>query len=112
MHDFHTNGKLEKGSNPSFIVLIPKKDCSLAIDDFRPILLIRCLYKIIVKVLALRVSKVLNLIVLDCQSAFFGGRQITDGIIILNEIIDEIKKRKKCSFIFKIDFDKAYDSVD
>ncbi|GKU93106.1 hypothetical protein SLEP1_g6734 [Rubroshorea leprosula] len=45
------------------------------------------------------------------QSAFIEGRQITDGIIILNEMVDEAKNSKKPILIFKADFEKAYDSV-
>lgn len=32
-----------------------------------------------------------------------------DSVIVANETIAEIKKKKKKSFIFKIDFEKAYD---
>lgn len=34
-----------------------------------------------------------------------------DGILILNECIDEAKRRKKQAIFFKADFAKAYDSV-
>jgi hypothetical protein len=40
------------------------------------------------------------------------GRQILDGILIANEIVDEAKRRKKEILLFKVDFEKAYDSVD
>ncbi|GJU57977.1 hypothetical protein Tco_1235743 [Tanacetum coccineum] len=39
------------------------------------------------------------------------NRQILDGPFILNEIMQWCRKRKKQSFIFKVDFEKAYDSV-
>ncbi|GKU93781.1 hypothetical protein SLEP1_g7347 [Rubroshorea leprosula] len=39
------------------------------------------------------------------------GRQITDGIIIPNEVVHEAKSNKKPVLIFKADFEKAYDSV-
>jgi hypothetical protein len=38
-------------------------------------------------------------------------RQILDGILIANEIVDEAKKCKKELLLFKVDFEKAYDSV-
>lgn len=44
------------------------------------------------------------------QSAFVKGRQILDGPLMVNEII-QWYKRKKNLMIFKVDFDKAYDSV-
>ncbi|GKV12022.1 hypothetical protein SLEP1_g23227 [Rubroshorea leprosula] len=34
-----------------------------------------------------------------------------DGVVIANEVSDEGKKKKKEAFLFKIDFEKAYDKV-
>ncbi|GLT35234.1 hypothetical protein SLA2020_097030 [Shorea laevis] len=51
-------------------------------------------------------------IVSHTQSAFVGGRQLEDSVLVLNEVVDEIKKRKKSAFVFKADFEKAYDHVD
>nr|GFA08896.1 RNA-directed DNA polymerase, eukaryota, reverse transcriptase zinc-binding domain protein [Tanacetum cinerariifolium]GFA09615.1 RNA-directed DNA polymerase, eukaryota, reverse transcriptase zinc-binding domain protein [Tanacetum cinerariifolium] len=39
------------------------------------------------------------------------GRQILDGPLILSEIIDWYKKRKKKLLLFKVDFEKAFDSI-
>lgn len=50
-------------------------------------------------------------IIRDVQSAFVGGRNIQDGILIANEVVDDWKKRKKKGLILKLDFEKAYDSV-
>lgn len=41
-----------------------------------------------------------------------GGRQILDGIVILNEMIDEARTKKLKRVIVKMDFVKAYDTVD
>lgn len=43
--------------------------------------------------------------------AFIKGRYILDGVIIIHETIHEIRKRKLKGVMFKIDFEKAYDSV-
>ncbi|KHN46551.1 hypothetical protein glysoja_032643, partial [Glycine soja] len=45
------------------------------------------------------------------QTAFIRNRHILHGILILNEVVDEATKRKKPTMIFKVDFEKAYDSV-
>ncbi|GKC87753.1 RNA-directed DNA polymerase, eukaryota [Tanacetum coccineum] len=47
----------------------------------------------------------------EVQSAFIANRQILDGPFILNELIQWCKSKKKQTMIFKIDFEKAYDSV-
>ncbi|GJY95035.1 cysteine-rich receptor-like protein kinase, partial [Tanacetum coccineum] len=45
------------------------------------------------------------------QSAFIEGRQILDGPLILNEIVSLCKSRKEQALLFKVDFQKAFDSV-
>lgn len=35
-----------------------------------------------------------------------------DGVVILNEIIDEAKKRKLSRVVFKVDFEKTFNLVD
>ena len=52
--EFHRSGIINQSTNASFIVLLPKKNISRRISDFRPISLITSLYKIIAKVLARR----------------------------------------------------------
>lgn len=64
------------------------------------------------KDLANRISLVLDNIILENQSAFVGERMILDSIVVLNEAIDEAKKKKIERMFFKIDSAKAYISVD
>nr|GEX05253.1 RNA-directed DNA polymerase, eukaryota, reverse transcriptase zinc-binding domain protein [Tanacetum cinerariifolium] len=63
------------------------------------------------EVLSNRLVTVLDDIVDEIQSAFVTDRQILDGPFILNEIVHWCKNKKKQSMIFKVDFEKAYDSV-
>nr|GEW30077.1 reverse transcriptase domain-containing protein [Tanacetum cinerariifolium] len=67
-------------------------------------------YKIIAKILANRLVAVLGDIVDEVQSAFIVERQILDGPFILSEVLQWYTKKKKKSLIFKVDFEKAYDS--
>ncbi|XP_057803416.1 uncharacterized protein LOC131018725 [Salvia miltiorrhiza] len=112
LKDFHSNGKNSRGCNSSFIILIPKKDEACELADFRPISLISSLYKVIAKILTGRLKKVVDSIISENQSAFVSSRYILDGVVILNEAIAEAKKQKIGRIIFKIDFAKAYDSVE
>nr|GEZ69772.1 RNA-directed DNA polymerase, eukaryota [Tanacetum cinerariifolium] len=73
--------------------------------------LIGSIYKIVAKILANRLVGVLDDIVNEVQSAFIADRQILDGPFILNEVIQWCKVKKKQVLIFKVDFEKAYDSV-
>ncbi|GJY14724.1 putative RNA-directed DNA polymerase, eukaryota, reverse transcriptase zinc-binding domain protein [Tanacetum coccineum] len=108
---FETSSHIPKGCNSSLITLIPKLDDPLVVGDFRPTSLIGCQYKIIAKVLANRLSKVLASVVGDVQMAFIKGRQIIDGPLIIDEIITWAKKCKKRMMFLKVDFEKAFDSL-
>ncbi|GKB72886.1 nucleotide-binding alpha-beta plait domain-containing protein [Tanacetum coccineum] len=50
-------------------------------------------------------------IVNEVQSAFIAERQMLDGPFILNEILQWCTKKKKKTLIFKVDFEKAFDSI-
>ncbi|GJR12103.1 RNA-directed DNA polymerase, eukaryota [Tanacetum coccineum] len=106
-----TEGMFSKCRNASFIALIPKMQDAKVVKDFRPISLIGSLYKIIAKILANCLVMGLGDLVSEVQSAFIANRQILDGPFILNELIQWCKSKKKQTMIFKIDFEKAYDSV-
>jgi len=110
--EFHRNGKLTKGWNSTFIALIPKVSSPQRLNDFRPISLVGCVYKVLAKVLANRLRSVVGSVVSESQSAFVKGKQILDGILITNEVVDEARRKRKELLVFKVDFKKAYDSVD
>ncbi|GAU19761.1 hypothetical protein TSUD_78870 [Trifolium subterraneum] len=93
--EFHRNGKLSKGINSTFITLIPKVDSPQKLNDFRPISLVGSLYKILAKVLANRLRTVIGSVISETQTAFVKERQILDGILIANEVVDEARKSQK-----------------
>lgn len=109
-NEFHISAVMPKAFTASFLALIPKKDHPQGLKDFRPICLIESIYKILAKVLAKRLKKVLGGIISNFQSAFLPGRQILDGVLVFNEIVDLAKRKKEC-LLFKVDFEKAYDSI-
>jgi hypothetical protein len=82
------------------------------LTDFRPISLVISLYKILAKVLENRLRQVVGSVVSEVQSAFVKERQILDGILVANEVVDDARRNQKELILFKVDFEKAYDFVD
>jgi len=68
-------------------------------------------YKIISKILSLRLKRVLNKVIDPRQSAFLEGRGLLDSVLVANETLEEVKRKKEECVVFKVDYEKAYDSV-
>lgn len=111
MHDFFERCFLDKGSDATYIALIPKKEGAVCISNFRPISLVGSTYKIISKCLALRLKKVLPRIVSRKQGAFLKGRPMVDGVLCASECIDARNREGKPGVFYKLDLEKAYDHV-
>ena len=92
-------------------MLIPKKQNVEGLKDLRPISLVGGLYKILAKVLANRIKRVLGKVISPIQSAFVEGKQILDAVLIANEAVDTIIRRKESGIVCKLDIEKAYDHL-
>ncbi|KAK3221844.1 hypothetical protein Dsin_008869 [Dipteronia sinensis] len=111
-NEFHNDGYIVRELNKSFIALIPKYSNQESMRDFRPISLVGSMYKVLAKVLANRLKRVMNLVISDSQIAFVYHRQIIDSFAIAEEIIHSWKKDKAWGLLVKLNFEKAYNSVD
>lgn len=63
-----------------------------------------CIYKFILKVMAFRLSKVIGRLVFMSQTTFILGRKVLGGVLVVNELIDLVKRKNKRCILFKVDF--------
>ncbi|RVW50807.1 Transposon TX1 uncharacterized 149 kDa protein [Vitis vinifera] len=109
--EFHEQNSFIKSLNHTFLVLIPKKGGVEDLGDYRPISLLGALYKLLAKVLANRLKKVIGKVISSDQNAFIKGRQILDGSLIANEVVDSWQKRGEEGMVCKLDIEKVHDSI-
>ncbi|XP_026429782.1 uncharacterized protein LOC113326232 [Papaver somniferum] len=75
---------------------------------------VRCMnsaIQIIAKVLANRLKFVMDKLISPVQCAYIEGRQIIDGTLIANELVDSRIRSKDPGIVCKIDLEKAFDRV-
>ncbi|XP_031116600.1 uncharacterized protein LOC116020256 [Ipomoea triloba] len=113
VNQFMNSGKLDEGMNDTLIALIPKTGCPTNASQYRPISLCNVIYKIITKAMTNRIKPILRALVGQEQSSFVPGRQITDNILIYQEVVHSMRNKqgKKGLMILKIDLEKAYDRL-
>ena len=110
-------GSFQKGELPLFhlnygnIILLPKKENAIQIQQYRPICLLNVSFKIFTKVGTNRVMEVAHKVIRPTQSAFMPGSHILEGVLVLHETVHELQRKKMDGVLLKIDFEKAYDKV-
>lgn len=79
----------------SYLVLIPKESNPTTFNIYRPISLCKS-YKIITKIIANRINRVLPNVVSENQGGFVPNQQIIEnGIIVQKEIHTSIQRKDK-----------------
>nr|GEX46447.1 hypothetical protein [Tanacetum cinerariifolium] len=111
--EFFTNGKILKELNHTIIALIPKVNLPSRVNDYRPISCCNVLFKCISKIIANRIKESLRVLISPNQSAFVPGRSIANNILLTQKLMLNYHLDRglpRCAF--KVDIQKAYDTVD
>lgn len=110
---FFYTWKLYRAVNCTAITIIPKVRNPSSIKEYRPIACCTVLYKLIAKILANRIQKVIATIISDTQAGFIPSRKVVDNIILAHELVKAYSRKNispRC--LIKVDTQKAYDTVD
>jgi hypothetical protein len=81
------------------------------VDAFRPICLQNCALKIITKTLTTRLQKEIPRLIDIHQTGFVKGRSISDTFVYVVELVHTCHKRRRPTIVLKLDFAKAFDTV-
>jgi Reverse transcriptase (RNA-dependent DNA polymerase) len=97
--------------NRATLCLFPKVPNAALVNEFRPIALLNCSYKIFFKVLTNRLQIVLNEIIEESQSVFIKSRYILDCVVTAHKVLNQVHKDKDEGLLFKVNFQKTFDYI-
>ncbi|KAJ4769324.1 RNA-directed DNA polymerase (reverse transcriptase)-related family protein [Rhynchospora pubera] len=100
-----------KDFNRAHIILLPKSQNATSLSSFRPISVINYIPKLIAKVLANRLGKHIDEMISPSQTGFIKGRLIHENFLVARELIAHFKTCKEPVIMIKLDFYKAFDTV-
>lgn len=112
---FLKEGHMDIGINYTYLVFIPKITNSSTAGDYCQISLCNVVYKLVSKVLANRLKKIISFIILENHSTFIPGKLIFDNVIFASEslhIMGEKQKSKEWHMTIKLDISKTYDRIE
>lgn len=112
---FFQKGTLPGEINETLVTLIPKIPQAETINHLRPISCCNYIFKIISKVIVLRLKSYMGTLISHNQSAFVGGRLIQDNLLVAHEVFHKLHQRGNASkegVAIKLDMSKAYDRLD
>ncbi|KAJ4789773.1 RNA-directed DNA polymerase (reverse transcriptase)-related family protein [Rhynchospora pubera] len=99
------------GLNLANIILLPKTQIATSLSSYRPISIINYIPKLIAKVLASRLGQHINAMISPSQTGFIKGRLIHENFLTAREIIAHLCTCKEPAIMVKLDFYKAFDTV-
>eukprot|EP00253_Pinus_taeda_P029159 PITA_29159 len=109
VEDSRRRGRISSAIKSTFTALIPKSNAPISFDDFRPISLCNCLYKIIAKTIANCLKPILSQHISSEQFAFLHRRQIHEAIASAQELLHTLQVKRQKGMILKVDLSKAFD---
>ncbi|CAI5929535.1 unnamed protein product [Closterium sp. NIES-65] len=109
--EFEASAALPSQMTTAVTILLHKKGDKGKLENYRPITLLSAAYKIVAKVLANRIKKVLPMVISEHQYGFIPGRKLADAVNVVADVVDAAAAGRADWYLLLVDFQKAYDSI-
>ncbi|XP_026439650.1 uncharacterized protein LOC113338440 [Papaver somniferum] len=106
------NQVIPAGLNSNFLILLPKTKEAKKVNQFRPIGLSNFCFKIITKIITIRISSFLHKLISPQQCAFVKEINIHEQILLASELVNEMSSQRRGGNVgLKLDITQAYDTL-
>ena len=106
-------GEVSSSQKQAVITLIEKKERDKRyLKNWRPISLLNVDTKLLSKVLACRIKKVIAMLVSSDQTAYVPRRFIGESVRLTSDLLEYMDYNNLTGYLVTIDIEKAFDSVD
>ena len=107
----HSRHRLPHTTKQGIIKVLYKKGDPREVRNYRPLTMLNTDYKILTKLLALRIAGVLDSIVSAPQLGFVPGRVITEASHLVKLVQAYLDETDEDGLLIALDFEKAFDSI-
>ena len=100
------------GFTDGWMCPIYKKNENTEISNYRPVTLLNTDYKLLTKILTMRLSTIAVNLIHQSQAGFVPGRQIADHAKLVRLLMQFAETKNQNGLIIALDQEKAYDKID
>lgn len=112
VHHFFLSSFLPASTNATILSLVPKHSGASLVTEYRPILCLNTLYKVISRLLVKRLKPILPSLIVPNQTAFVKGRLLVENTSVAGELVQGYHKNTGSKRItIKVDIAKAFDTL-
>lgn len=112
LNETYRTGELSASQKQAVITLLDKGKDRTLLKNWRPISLLNVDYKIATKALANRLKETLPKLIHPNQVGYVKGRDITENVRTIQDILGYTNSKNIPGFLISIDFQKAFDSLE
>lgn len=112
VREFFRSGQMLRQWNATTLILIPKVNNASSATEFRPISCLNTVYKVISKLISIRLKAVLPRVISQAQSAFMPSRLLAENVLLATDLVKGYSNsNSEPKAMLKVDLKKAFDSV-